>query len=184
MTLILWVDFETTGLDPEENFLLEMAAYLTDSHLEIVDSMEEVYLFHNDALRLTFDPIVQDMHTANGLWDACKQGRSSIGNDGRVIQMLRDAGAKPQEVLLGGSTINFDRDWIKQWMPILYNFLSYHNLDVSSIKRCMELWRDDIVGISPSSSGNHRAGPDIMATINLMKFYRDFVILKPKELGP
>ena len=182
MTLILWIDYETTGLVPEENHILEMAAYLTDRSLEIVDSLEHVYLFHNDELRLTFDPIVQDMHTDNGLWNACKSGRSAIGAEDRVIQMLRDAGAGPREVILGGSTINFDRAWMEYWMPNLYNFLDYHNLDVSTIKECMKLWRPDIVGISPQSSGIHRAGPDIMESINLMKFYRDFVLLRPKEL--
>lgn len=179
--MILWVDFETTGLVPADNFMLEMAAILTDSTLEEVDGNTSVLHFDDDTMRLTFDPYVQDMHTENGLWNACKESTRRLTEvEMIVLQMLKDAGVGPQVAILGGSTINFDRAWMEYWMPSLFNYLNYHNLDVSSLKRCAELWRPDIVGKTPESSGIHRAGPDIIGTIELMKIYRDFMIC-PKE---
>lgn len=177
MTMILWVDLETTGLDPRENHLLEIAAVLTDSSLEEVDGHHAVFYFDDDEHRLTFDPVVQDMHTANGLWEECKMGHISVQDHEEIIlQMMRDAGCSPREVRLGGSTIDFDRKWLEEWMPNLFNYLHYRNLDISSLKYTVETWRPDIAGNSPESRGQHRARPDIIDSINYMKFYRDFVL--------
>jgi oligoribonuclease len=184
MTMILWVDLETTGLDPREHHLLEIAAVLTDASLEEVDGHHAVFYFDDDEHRLTFEPAVQDMHTANGLWNECKNGHISVQDHEEIIlQMLRDHGCSPREVLLGGSTINFDREWLEEWMPILFNYLHYRNIDISTLKRTLDIWLPEIAGISPQSDGIHRARPDIMASINYMKFYRDF-ILNPRKLTP
>lgn len=175
--MILWVDLETTGLVPGDNFILEVAAFLTDETLEVVDSLEYPISFFDDTARLTFDPYVQDMHTENGLWDACKESTHVLTEvEMLVLQMLKDAGVAAHQAILGGATINFDRGWLEYWMPSLFNYLDYHNFDISTLKRAVELWRPDIVGNSPESCGQHRAGPDIIDSINYAKFFRDFVV--------
>jgi oligoribonuclease len=181
--MILWVDLETTGLVPFNNAVLEVAAILTDSSLEEVDGTTRVIHFDNDTWRLSFDAYVQDMHSANGLWDECKVSTTTLTDvEQEIIQMLHDAGCSAETVILGGATINFDRAWIEQHMPILFNFLHYRNFDISTLKRCVEMWLPHIVGISPESGGIHRARPDIIESINYAKFFRDFAI-HPKGLN-
>lgn len=178
--MILWIDFETTGLDPRKHFLLELAAILTDSTLEEVDGHHQVMHFDWDATTCATlaGEIVFEMHTTNGLWEECRRGSYNLlEQELIIIQMMIDAGIEPRTCRLGGSTINFDRDWLLVKMPHLYEFLHYRNFDISTLKVTQELWRPDLTDVSPSSSGTHRARADIIDSINYAKWYRDFVIL-------
>lgn len=175
--MILWIDLETTGLTPQDNHILEVAAILTDGTLEEVDGCTRVIHYHDDTQRLMFDPYVQDMHTENGLWDACKLSTHSLVDTEMVIlQILRDSLVDPHTAILGGATINFDRLWMEYWMPNLFNYLHYRNFDISTMKRTVEIWRPDLLANSPESNGQHRARADIIDSINYAKFFRDFVV--------
>jgi len=173
--MILWIDLETTGLSARQptSAILECAAILTDASLEIVDSISRVMAFNDDTMRLLLDPYVQDMHTDNGLWDACKEAQDVPADlQFDIRTMLHDNGVGPQEALLGGSSINFDREWIEEFMPALFDYLHYRNVDVSTLKTLTKMWRPDISGILPASDGNHRATSDIIGTIELAKLFR------------
>lgn len=179
MNFILWVDLETTGLNPREDFLLEVAAYLTDDTLEVVDSYEVVLNFNWTGLGIPalVGEKVFDIHTKNGLWEDCRRSLMSKRDAEKVIlQMLKDAGCERGQALLGGSTINFDRAWLQEELPRLHDYLHYRNFDVSTLKRTVEFWRPDLLPLTPESNDTHRAGPDIRDSINYAKFYRDNVI--------
>lgn len=178
--MILWIDYETTGLDPNTGYMLEVAAFLTDDNLEVVDSLTRVFSFNDEMTRLHLDPYVQDMHTSNGLWEECRLSRNSVRDaDGDIVQMLRDNRVESGVCILGGSTINFDRAWMERHMPLLFSWLHYRNLDVSSIKQAAIRWSsevipEDLVG-TPSI---HRASADIMGTIALARFFKDAIFTK------
>jgi len=67
---LLWLDLETSGLDPERDRLLQVAACITTATLEPVPGWFDRVVFHDseDAARMRRDaaPVVQAMHDRTG----------------------------------------------------------------------------------------------------------------------
>lgn len=74
MTELLWLDIETTGLDPHLDAILEIGAILTDIDLKEISRFHAIYslpLF----IRKKMDPYVTEMHVRNGLLDEIANGK-------------------------------------------------------------------------------------------------------------
>ncbi len=183
MTHILWVDIETTGLDPSDGRILEVCAVLTTGDLEVIDMRSHVISFNDELVRLSVDPFVEKMHTENGLWRECALSTCTIKqSDELICEMTKEFSPDRGATLLGGSTINFDRSWMGIYMPATFAHLSYRNLDVSSITRAVELWCPKMMN-PIASNGTHRAHADIMDSIALMRFYRNTIFTPRSNHG-
>ncbi len=66
---LLWLDLETTGLDPAKNVILEVAVSVADLATPFVATpiYHAVLVHHGQGL----DPFIVDMHTKNGLLAEC-----------------------------------------------------------------------------------------------------------------
>jgi len=130
--MLIWTDFETTGLDPFAEHVLEIGAIATN------DSFEEVSRFHcvisttvdMDAV----DPYVLDMHTKNGLWDSVTHSDTTHVDAAAAflawVKTHVDKGKAP----LCGSSVHFDRGFMKVHFPDVNDWLHYRNIDVSTLK--------------------------------------------------
>jgi len=65
--LIVWMDLEMTGLDPERERIIEIAALITDAELEIVAEGPNLVVHQDDALLAAMDPWNTEHHSASGL---------------------------------------------------------------------------------------------------------------------
>lgn len=165
--MILWVDVETTGLDPAKHDLLEVGLCLTDDRLHPV--AETCVLGYAPVTADYIHPEVIAMHDGNGLWRGCRErGRDLFENEEFLIRWFR-AHVGDESVPMGGSTISFDRAWLKAKMPRLEALFHYRNIDVSTLKELnkrfhwMPEWEGD--------RDIHRALPDIEDTISELKWY-------------
>jgi oligoribonuclease len=72
---LLWLDVETTGLDPLKHRLLEVACFVTDlaTPWHIESPLVQCVLPVAEGEDSTFDPFILNMHTKNGLLLACKE---------------------------------------------------------------------------------------------------------------
>jgi oligoribonuclease len=170
--LLVWVDIETTGLDPKTDAILEIACVITDGDLR---DRSTAFSMITDAARdrafSSMHPRVQDMHLASGLWgasltskyapdDACAMLAEYISN--RIPD-----GYRPP---LAGSSVHFDRAFLGEHAPLALERLHYRNLDVSSVREAvLRFWPQ----VGEPREPAHRALADVRASIALLAYYRD-----------
>lgn len=103
-------------------------------------------------------PFCLNMHTKNGLLsDIQRDGRPLLNVDAALEVQLNDR-SPGVPVILAGSSIHFDRAFIKRHMPMTELRLHYRMLDVSSLK----ISRPDVKFEKVAA---HRAGADILQSV-------------------
>jgi len=178
-TVLVWVDLETTGLETTGT-ILESAVVLTDLALNTLDVYETIVPQNvPDALGL-MDAYCKQMHTDNGLINELIQASSTDPNylesivtiEQEILNRLERARAQFDGgviFVIAGSTVGFDKGWIKAHMPRLFKALHYRQLDVSTYK----VGFPEIFGAKTSEA--HRAMPDIRVSIEQHRKMREIV---------
>lgn len=172
---LVWIDIETTGLDPVVGRPLEIAMIITDKNLTEKHRRTAVIHWPDDVIdSMELSDVVREMHLKNGLWrEVSESARSlmsvdqSFAND---LAMRYGNGPKPP---LAGSTISFDRAWIQVWFPLVASKLHYRNVDVSTLKELLLRWSPNDVPETPDEE--HRAESDIVASIMALDHYRSIL---------
>jgi oligoribonuclease len=169
---MVWIDCEMTGLDLARDALVEVAALVTDSELNLLGEGVDVVIRPPAEAVEAMPEVVREMHTASGLLDALAGGISLAEAERLVLDYVRawipEAGKAP----LCGNSIATDRGFLMRDMPQLEQHLHYRNIDVSSVKELARRWYPRVYYNSPKKSGNHRALADIRESIEELKFYR------------
>ena len=170
---MVWLDIETTGLDPEKDQILELAIVITDSDLNILSTYQTVVSPQYGYDRLMND-FVREMHTKSGLLAEIGRGDGLVPWDvvTEALRFLPDY-VEPKKTPLSGSTISFDRSFLQVYMPELDKYFHYRSIDVSSIKELCSLWYPEIE--LPTKKEVHRAYADILESIELLKFFRETI---------
>jgi oligoribonuclease len=183
--MIVWVDTETTGLNPmvAHAHLLEVALVVTDDNLiEIAETSVLVKPIGYDIMYVVenMDPVVREMHTENGLIDELRAGkgvRRYIAENTLIDWVWHDACGPLlalKDTPLAGSTVGFDRNWLREHMPQFESLFSYRSIDVSSVTELAKRWASSIYEGRPKAEKKpHRALPDIKASIECLRYYRD-----------
>lgn len=177
---LVWIDLETTGLDPVEGDVLEIAIILTDDKLNELAVFESLVVPGDGvkaALYLMND-FVLNMHTENGLIEELheteKRGDCKHSDvNSQVLRFFIDnglVGSNPAKPYLAGSTISFDRKWMDVHFPRIDEVIHYRNLDVTALKITRELFRPDLPK-APKKEGTHRALADIRNSIQELRHY-------------
>jgi len=179
MTNCAWVDVETTGLDPQTDFLLEVGiAITTDKDWELLSTRNWVipFKFDNADTNMEIDPVVVAMHHNSNLWNDCASIDTNMydagGVETEILNYLKDCDALGSPMY--GTTVHFDRAFLKNNLPRVEAAFHYCNFDVSTLKN---YWiavdgKDDCDCVDNEV---HRALPDLMDSIeNLTRFHRRF----------
>lgn len=183
-THILWADVETTGLDVEKDVLLEVAVILTDAELEPQESHNWV-LKNKIVMNEISSPVLQ-MHLDNGLLMECigsEMHVSTWSNEfGKwLAEMWKKYELSSTEVPLAGSSVHFDRKFLTknttphgQAFSKLDAYVSHRNIDVSSIRTLMKMWKPANVWESVEEPV-HRAMSDLLDHIDELKHYKELL---------
>lgn len=137
--VLLWIDLETTGLDPVRDVILEYAARVTDLAVEPLTAWSEGLVSPGDDDEITLALEVAVMHGGRDglLAQAIKRGVPIAEAEGALLALLESArGATPGVELLfclAGSSVHFDRGFLASSMPRLHEQLHHQHLDVSSL---------------------------------------------------
>lgn len=173
---ILWCDLETTGLDIDGDIILEIALVLTDGDLTTVGEPFQHVVGAHPAELDTMDEWCTKTHTESGLVEESsklyKEQIFPIEVEERAIAWLKSFGLDNEPVLAGSTVASFDRQFLRLEMPRLHGMLHYRNIDVSTIKELCKRWRPDIAEKIPKKKDVHRALPDIMDSIELLRIFR------------
>lgn len=74
---LIWIDLEMTGLDPEQERIIEMASIITDSQLNIVAEGPVIAIHQPDSLLEQMDEWCTRTHGASGLTQRVKESTIS-----------------------------------------------------------------------------------------------------------
>ena len=177
---LIWIDLEMTGLDTNNDTIIEIATIVTDKYL-------------NELAEGPVLAIAQSRETMDSMDDWNTQQHGDSGLTARVLasdvsarqaelatldflSQWVDAGASP----MCGNSICQDRRFLAREMPELEGFFHYRNLDVSTLKILAAIWAPAVAdGFSKDSE--HRALADIRDSIAELAWYRS-ELLDPSRL--
>jgi oligoribonuclease len=169
---LVWVDCEMTGLDPDDNKLLEIAVVITSPDLAIwVDG--PVFAIRQPPAELAkMDKWNQGTHGGSGLLARCEaEGVSEAHAEEALLKFIRQHVPKGKSPLCG-NTISQDRRFLVRYMPKLEGYLHYRNIDVSTLKELAARWKPAVKDAFKKAQ-KHTALADVHESINELKHYRE-----------
>ena len=174
---IVWIDCEMTGLDLQADALVEVAAVVTDSELNVLGDGVDVVIRPEPAALEQMNDFVRQMHTTSGLLEELDSGTTLEEAQQTVLDYLRAWVPEPGRAPLAGNSVGTDRAFLDRDMPELAGHLHYRIIDVSSIKELSRRWYPRAYFQSPEKNGGHRALADILESIDELRYYREAVFV-------
>lgn len=172
---LIWIDLEMTGLEPQQDQIIEIATIVTDKDLNILEEGPVIAIHQADEIINGMDEWNTRHHGDSGLVDRVRSSRYSIRDaELQTLEFLKryvPAGASP----MSGNSICQDRRFMARLMPELEDFFHYRNLDVSTLKELARLWKPELLK-GFEKKGAHLALDDIRESIDEMKYYRETFI--------
>jgi len=170
---IFWIDLEMSGLQPDKDPIMEVAAIITDWNFK------EIATYHG-IVKNKVSVIKSRMANKENVsfwnkYSKSKEGLLKQNKNGKSIKKIEkelldliDRNFKPAvPVLLGGSSVHVDRRFIIEQMPKLNNRLHYRMLDVSAWKVVFEgKYHKNF-----TKPNKHRALDDIHGSILELQYY-------------
>jgi oligoribonuclease len=172
---MVWVDMEMTGLDPEKERIIEIAAVVTEPDLTIVAEAPVLVIHQSDELLQAMDKWNQSTHSKSGLIEKVKA--STLDETQAQTQLIEflSQHVPPGKSPLCGNTVSQDRRFMFKYMPGLEAFFHYRTIDVSTIKELARRWQPALLkGFEKHSK--HEALADIHESIEELRYYREHFI--------
>jgi oligoribonuclease len=184
----IWLDLETTGLDPDTEIVLEFGVILAADDragdMSIVNEFQSVItpydygpaadhegLSHRCAAGILADmhPRVREMHTKNGLIAELEKPElcCSIQEADAFLAELAGDGLPS----LAGNSVHFDLGFILKHMPNFAKRLSHRVFDVSTLIRAERTYGDSVDQITTKADA-HRALDDCRASLATARAFR------------
>ncbi|WP_075182760.1 oligoribonuclease [Pantoea sp. 1.19] len=169
---LIWIDLEMTGLNPEQDRIIEIATLVTDAELNILAEGPVLAVHQSDAQLALMDEWNVRTHTHSGLVDRVKASsyseRAAEQETLAFLQQWVPANASP----ICGNSIGQDRRFLFKYMPELEAYFHYRYLDVSTLKELAKRWKPDILP-GFKKQGSHKALDDIRESVAELAYYRE-----------
>ncbi|MCB1837901.1 MAG: oligoribonuclease [Alcanivoracaceae bacterium] len=171
---LIWIDLEMTGLDTDNDKIIEIATLVTDKELNVLAEGPVLAIHQDDKVLAAMDEWNTTTHTGSGLVDRVRQSRwTEQAAEAETLAFLEQYVERGMSPMCGNSICQ-DRRFLHRSMPRLENFFHYRNLDVSTIKELARRWKPEVLE-HLTKSGRHVAMDDIRDSITELKFYRKHV---------
>ncbi len=174
---MVWIDCEMTGLSLRDDALIEVAALVTDSELNVLGDGVDIVITPPARALETMPDVVREMHTSSGLLEELAGGTTLAEAEKQVLDYIRAYVKEPRKAPLCGNSVGTDRGFLARDMPTLEEHLHYRIVDVSSVKELSRRWYPRAYFNSPTKNGNHRALADIRESIAELRYYREAVFV-------
>jgi oligoribonuclease len=168
---LIWIDLEMTGLDTQNDVIIEIATIVTDSELNELAEGPMLAIHQSDEIMGGMDEWNTNQHGKSGLTERVKNSTLTVADAEReTLEFLRQYVPKGVSPMCGNSICQ-DRRFMARLMPELEDFFLYRNLDVSTLKELAKRWAPDVAkGVVKQSS--HLALDDTRDSINELRHYR------------
>lgn len=168
---IIWIDLEMTGLDAENDYIMEVAAIATDWDFKEIAIYEGIIKNEEMNLeeRLQANSVFWDANpdSRSGLVSQNAKGKDLVEVEDDLLAFIDEHFESDVPVLLAGNSIHMDRRFIVAHWPRLDAKLHYRMLDVSAWKVVFE----GKFGKKFAKPQDHRAIGDIRGSIMELEYY-------------
>jgi len=180
--MLVWMDLEMTGLDPDRDVIVEIATLVTDDDLAVVAEGPDLVVHQPPEALARMEDVVRTMHSASGLLSAVETSTVSLEEAGRAtLDFIRTHAAEPRTVPLCGNSIGTDRRFLAAYLPDIESHLHYRSIDVSTVKELCRRWYPEAFAAAPEKKGGHRALDDIRESVAELAYYRSAVFRREDE---
>ena len=168
---LIWIDLEMTGLDTQNDYIIEIASIVTDKNLNILAEGPNLVINQPREIMSNMDDWNTNQHSKSGLTEKVLSSDINESNaEKQTLDFLAQFTFKSVSPLCGNSICQ-DRRFLARCMPTLEAFCHYRNIDVTSIRELGKRWFfEEIDNFSKRS--NHRALDDIRESIEELRYYR------------
>lgn len=171
---LIWIDLEMTGLDTDDDTILEIATIVTNSDLKVLAEGPVCAIRQDNKVLQAMDDWNRSHHTDSGLWQRVINSpydmREAELVSIRFIEQWVEKGASP----MCGNSICQDRRFLHRLMPELLGWFHYRNLDVSTLKVLASHWMPAATALYHKTN-RHEALSDIRESIKELRYYRKFM---------
>lgn len=168
---LVWIDLEMTGLDPDQDQIIEIATIVTDSQLNIIADGPDLVIHCPEERLQKMDSWNRKHHRKSGLWNQCIGSELTVQDaEQQTLEFLKRH-LKPRESPLCGNSIWQDRRFLAKGMAHLDQFLHYRIIDVSTLKELGLRWYPQVNKYE--KKGLHRALDDIRESIAELQYYKE-----------
>ena len=169
---LIWIDLEMSGLDPDNDLIIEIATIVTDKHLVVLAEGPVFAVHQSDETLAGMDAWNTRQHGESGLVERVKASEVTESEaEQQTLTFLREY-LDPTVSPMCGNSICQDRRFLVRYMPELATFFHYRNLDVSTLKILAYLWAPD-TATKFAKESTHLALADIYDSIRELRFYRE-----------
>jgi len=169
--LLVWMDMEMSGLDPDRDVILEIATLITDAELQVVAEGPVLAVRQPDTVLDAMDDWNREHHGASGLTARVRASQVTAADAEQATLAFVRAHCVDRSSPLCGNSIHQDRRFLARYMPHLDAALHYRNIDVSTVKELVRRWYP--TGPTPPEKRHaHLALDDIRESIAELRFYR------------
>lgn len=171
-TNLIWIDLEMTGLDFENDTIIEIATIVTDSQLNEIAVGPDLVIHAPDSILNNMNSWCVKQHGASGLTDRVRASTLTLEEaEEQTLSFLKEY-TEPRTSPMSGNSICTDRRFLARQMPKLEEYFHYRQIDVSTLKELARRWAPGTVP-ALEKEGDHRALSDIRESIRELKYYRE-----------
>lgn len=175
---IAWIDVETTGLDFDNDSLLQVACIITDANFHELDEgfEQKIYYSREDIreLRNKSNDFVNEMHDKTNLWNLLEtEGRPLELVEQDLLAYIVSHVPFKNTARIGGNSITLDRNFLLKNMPNVLEYLHYQSYDMSSVSGFLGLTVPEIPRYEKKST--HDALSDIRESIAEASHYKNIL---------
>lgn len=155
--MLLWVDLEMTGLNPDTQRIIEVAALVTDFDFKELGRYQAVINQTEQVLQNAEEWPRKNM---TQLFDEVRQSQISEEEATSSLASFIDKFGE-KNMVLAGNSIHQDRRFIRRWWPNIESRLHYRMFDVSVFKVYLQGKKQ----VQYQKQESHRALDDICESI-------------------
>lgn len=170
MKKLLWIDMEMTGLEPEIERVIEVAAVVTDLDFKHLGSYHSV-IKQPQAFLDNMDEWNTQHHGESGLTEKVATGADPKVVEAELIELCKKHWGPDERPVLAGNSIFQDRKFIDLYFKDFSKILHYRMMDVTAWKIIMNAKYH----VEYQKRDSHRAMDDIQESIEELKAFLKYV---------